>query len=329
MEILLWSLLAAAGTAVTWYGSGLLEVASERLAVHYQLPPVVQGGVVAAVGSSFPELASVVLATLLHGDFGLGVSAIVGSAVFNVTVIPAVSALLARESFTTNRDLVYKEAQFYIISVAVLLLVFSFAAVYNPVPGGDSVRGEVTRGLGWIPILAYGLYLFMQWQDTVDFTPDAETSDLRPLREWGKLLLSLAVVLVGVEALVRSAAAFGQILGTSSLIWGATVVAVGTSLPDAFYSMRAARKGNAVSSMANVLGSNVFDLLVAVPAGVLLANGAIVDFTASVQMFSALTLVTVFLFAFMRTRLTITRAEALALLGLYASFVGWLFVAPP
>lgn len=58
----------------------------------YQLPPVVQGGVVAAVGSSFPELSSAVLATLLHDDFGLGVAAMAGSAIFNITVIPAASA---------------------------------------------------------------------------------------------------------------------------------------------------------------------------------------------------------------------------------------------
>lgn len=324
MEILLWSTLAAVGTAVTWYGSGLLESASDRLAAYYRLPPVVQGGVVAAAGSSFPELSSVVLATLLHGDFGLGVSAIVGSAIFNVTVIPAISAFLARETFSTNRELVYKEAQFYMISVAVLLLVFSLAVIYNPVPGGGGLQGDVTRGLAVIPVLAYGLYLFMQWQDTMDYRPEAEASEVRPGRQWGLLAASLVVVLAGVEALVRAAVEFGRLLETPSLVWGATVVAVGTSLPDAFYSMRAARKGNAVTSMANVLGSNVFDLLVAVPAGVLVGGAVAVDFTAAVPMFAALTLVTVVLFAFMRTRLILSRGEATVLMTLYLGFVGWI-----
>lgn len=325
MEILLWSLLAAGGTAVTWYGSGLLESSSEKLAAYYRLPPVVQGGVVAAVGSSFPELSSAVLAILLHGDFGLGVAAIAGSAIFNITVIPAASAFAAREVFSTNRDLVYKEAQFYMIAVAVLLLVFSLAVIYNPAPGGGGIRGDVTRGLALIPILAYGLYLFMQWQDTIDYEPVTEPSEVRAGRQWGVLLLSLVVVLAGVEALVRSAVAFGEILDTRSLVWGATVVAVGTSLPDTFYSIRSARKGNAVSSMANVLGSNVFDLLVAVPAGVLLAGTVTVDFSAAVPMFAALTLVTIVLFAFMRTHLVLSKAEAVTLLILYAGFVAWIF----
>ncbi len=329
MAILLWSLLAAVGTAVTWYGSGLLESSSDRLAAYYRLPPVVQGGVVAAVGSSFPELSSAVLALLLHGDFGLGVAAIAGSAIFNITVIPAVSAFAARDVFSTNRDLVYKEAQFYIISVAVLLLVFSLAAIYNPVSGGDAILGEVTRGLAAIPVAAYGLYLFMQWQDTMDYEPEAEPSEVRAARQWGVLLLSLALVLAGVEALVRSAVELGAILDTSTLIWGATVVAVGTSLPDAFYSVRAARKGNAVSSTANVLGSNVFDLLVAVPAAILLGGSVVVDFSAAVPLFAALTLATIVLFAFMRTRLVLSKAEAVTLLVLYAGFVGWLFAGTP
>jgi cation:H+ antiporter len=323
--ILAYASLAIVSTAVVWKGSEWLEGASEKLSAYYELPPWVQGAVVLAVGSSFPELSSAVLAVLLHGDFSLGTSAIVGSAIFNITVIPAVSAFAARETFSTNRDLVYKEAQFYIISVAVLLLVFSFAVIYNPV-SGPGIRGEVTRGLAVIPVVAYALYLFMQWQDTMDHEPEAEPSEVRVGRQWALLALSLAGVLVGVEALVRAAVELGRILETPSLVWGATVVAVGTSLPDAFYSVRAARKGNAVTSTANVLGSNVFDLLVAVPAGVLIGGAVVVDFAASVPMFGVLTLVTILLFAFMRTRLVLSKWEAVSLLLLYGGFVGWIFV---
>lgn len=53
----------------------MLEKSAERLASYYQLPPIVQGAVIEAVGSSFPELSSTVIATLIHGEFELGVSA--------------------------------------------------------------------------------------------------------------------------------------------------------------------------------------------------------------------------------------------------------------
>ena len=324
MEILLWLGVAAVGTGVTWYGSGVLESSSTRLASHYELPPIVQGGVIAAVGSSFPELSSAVLATLIHGNFDLGVSAIAGSAIFNITVIPAASALVARETLVTNRDLVYKEAQFYMLSVSVLLLVFSLAVIFHPVSGGDGTVGTVTRPLAAIALATYGVYLFTQWQDTRDYDSPVAPEAISPPGEWGKLGWSLVVILVGVEGLVRSAVRLGELLQVPSFFWGLTVIAVGTSLPDAFYSVRASRKGDAVSSIANVLGSNIFDLLVAVPAGILVAGAASVDFGVAVPMLGTLTVVTVVLFAFMRTNLVISRREAFLLLALYAGFMGWM-----
>ncbi|WP_425499712.1 hypothetical protein [Halorarum halobium] len=104
--------LAVGGTVTVWLAGGRLESASERLGAHYGFPPVVQGAVIAAVGSSFPELSSSVIAVLVHGNFDLGVSAIVGSAVFNILIIPAWSAIRG-EGLTADRDVVYKEAQFY------------------------------------------------------------------------------------------------------------------------------------------------------------------------------------------------------------------------
>ena len=323
MEILLWLAVAAGGTAVTWWGSDLLEVASTRLAAHHELPPIVQGSVIAAVGSSFPELSSAVLATLLHGSFDLGVSAIAGSAIFNITVIPALAALVARDTLETNRDLVYKEAQFYMLSVSVLLLIFSLAVIFHPTGGPGALTGTVTRPLALIGFATYGVYLFTHWQDTMDYEPDVRPERIRVLREWGKLAASLALILVGVEALVRSAIALGELLNTPSFLWGLTVIAIGTSLPDAFYSLKASRRGHAVSSIANVLGSNIFDLLVAVPAGVMVAGAAAVNFTAAVPMLGTLTVITVLLFAFMRTKLVISRGEAALLLAVYGVFVSW------
>ncbi len=325
MEIAFWCLVAAVGTGVTWYGSGLLEGASERLAVYHGLPPIVQGSMVAAVGSSFPELSSAVLATLVHGDFELGVAAIAGSAIFNITVIPAIAAYLSADPLSTNRDLVYKEAQFYMVSVALLLLVFSLAVIYEPVPGMAGLEGRFTRGLALIPLLAYGLYVFMQWQDTMDYEPEVDPGEVRPAKQWALLILSLVVVLAGVEGIVRAAVRMGELMGTPSTLWGITVVAAGTSLPDAFYSVQAVRKGNAVSSMANVLGSNVFDLLVAVPAGVLIGGAVVIDFSAAVPVFAGLTLITVVLFTFMRTRLVLARWEGSVLLALYVAFLVWMF----
>ncbi|MES3676888.1 sodium:calcium antiporter [Halomonas elongata] len=323
--ILLWTLVAVVGTAIIWWGSGLLERASERLSAYYQLPDIVQGAIVVAVGSSFPELSTTVISTLLHGEFELGVAAIVGSALFNILVIPALSGLTSRHPLTANRDLVYKEAQFYMIAVAVLTLTFSFAAIYHPSESSSGViQGELTPLLALIPIALYGLYLFVQYQDTLEHESDVDASDIRPGREWLRLGLSLLVIVIGVEALVQAALNFGEIFDTPSFLWGITVVAAGTSIPDAFVSVRAARQGRGITSIANVLGSNTFDLLVCIPAGVLIAGGAMVNFSIAAPMMAALTAATVALFLMMRTRMVLSKPECVVLLALYLGFIVWI-----
>ena len=327
MMLLLWLGLVAVSTAVVWKGSGILEDASEKLAAYYRLPPVVQGAVIAAVGSSFPELSTTVISTLIHGEFELGVSAIVGSAIFNILIIPGVSGLVT-DRLASDRTLVYKDAQFYITSVAVLLIAFSFALIYNPVEG-SRWEGTMTRPIALIPFLLYGVYLFLQQQDTAEHQAekvDADPSDVQPGKAWLRMLLSLVIIVAGVEGLVRAAIGLGEVFGTPSFIWGLTVIAAGTSLPDAFVSINAARRGDGVISIANVLGSNIFDLLVAVPAGVLIAGAAPVDFKVAAPMMGVLTFATIILFAMLRTKLRLSHRECYVLLGLYAAFVLWLIL---
>jgi cation:H+ antiporter len=312
---------AVVGTTFVWWGSDLLETASERLSAHYGLPAVVHGAAVVAVGSSFPELSSTVLSTLVHGQFDLGVGTIVGSAIFNVLVIPALSTLLS-EPMSANRDLVYKEALFYMLSVAVILLTFSFGVIYYPADG--RLVATIPRPLALIPVCLYGLYAFIQYQDTSDYDAEAVATDVDPGRQWIRLAVSLAVIVVAVELLVRAAIGFGEVFGTPSFLWGLTVVAAGTSLPDAFVSIRAARNDKTLTSLANVLGSNVFDLLVAIPAGVLVAGSTTVDYAAAVPMMGFLTLSTLVLFTVMRTELELTKPEATLLLGVYAVFLAWM-----
>jgi cation:H+ antiporter len=332
MILLLYLAVIAVSTVVVWKGSGLLERNAARLAKHYRLPPLVQGAVITAVGSSFPELSSTVIATLVHGEFALGVAGIVGSAVFNILVIPGLSGLLSGR-MDADRMLVYKDAQFYITSVAVLLLAFSFAVIYHPVPG-EPWSGEMTRGVALVPLGLYVLYLFLQQQDTAEHRADLRkqeagvadepASDVPVGRAWGLLAFSLALTVVGVEGLVWASIGLGDYFGTPSFLWGLTVIAAGTSLPDALVSIRAAKAGDSVVSFANVLGSNIFDLLVAIPAGVLVAGVAVIDFAAAMPLMGILTFATIVLFAMLRTNLQLRRTEAGILLGLYGLFLLWI-----
>jgi len=308
-------------SAAIWLGSGWLEEASDRLAAHYGLPQVVQGAVIAAVGSSMPELATVVIAGLA-GSLAIGVGGIVGSAIFNVLVIPGLAGLLTDDPIESNRTLVYKEAQFYMLAVSALLITFALGVIYHPV--GDGLEGTITRPLALLPLTLYGLYVFIQYQDTADHVPGEDGSaNVDPRRQWLRLAAGLAVILLAVHFLVEAVASLGVTFGVPEFLLGVTIVAGATSLPDSLVSVRAARAERPVASLANVLGSNTFDLLVAIPVGILLVGGETVDFAMATPMFGVLTAATIALFTVLRTDLSLTDREALGLLAIYALFVGW------
>lgn len=318
-------LVAAVSSVVVWKGSSLLESSSRLLSAYYRLPAAVHGAIVVAVGSSFPELSSAVLSTLIHGEFELGLSAVVGSAIFNILVIPALSALAAKNKLQTEKLMVYKDAQFYMVSVAVLLIAFSLSIIYYP-QGEDPIQGTFTPAIAAIPLVLYGLYIFIQQQETSDYRKEnkVEVSDINVAKNWGLLLLGLALVLVSVEGLVRASLFFGEEFDIPPFFWGITVLAIVTSVPDALVSIKLARSGKGVASLSNVLGSNVFDLLVAIPLGVILAGGTVINFSAAIPLMGMLTLATIVLFAALRTRLRLSNREAWLLLFLYVVMIAWL-----
>lgn len=322
LDIAVSVLIVVVTTAAIWLGSDWLEDASARLATYYHLPPVVQGGIIAAAGSSFPELASVVFAALA-GSFGLGVGAVVGSAVFNILVIPALAVLVADRDMESTRTLVHKETLFYMLSVVVLFLVFALAMVYYPVEANTTAR--LTRPLAAVPLVVYVLYLFLQWQDTVDYSETPDTSNINALKQWGLLLGGLLVILVAVERLVDAVIHIGETAGTPDFLWGVTIVAAATSLPDTLVSVQAAGKEDDVASIANVVGSNIFDLLVVIPVGILLLGAATINFGIAAPMMGCLALATTLLFVTLRTDLLLTSREAYLLLGGYLVFVAWVF----
>ncbi|RYJ08179.1 sodium:calcium antiporter [Halogeometricum borinquense] len=311
-------LLATVGIYI---GSGWLEQSSDTLSSYYGLPLVVQGAIVAAVGSSFPELASVVFSAL-SGSFGLGVGAIVGSAIFNILVIPALSGIVTHDDIESSRTLVYKEAQFYMIAVSVVVITFAMAVIYYPIDG-MALMGDVTRPLAVMPLALYGLYIFIQYADTADYEAEPVT-DVNVLRQWGTLVAGLIVILVSVEQLVHAIQFIGDVYGAPDFLWGITVLAAATSLPDTLVSVRAAKDGRGVTSLANVLGSNTFDLLVAIPIGVLIVGEATINFAIAVPTMGFLTLATVLLFTALRTDLSLTGREAYGLLVTYVGFVLWM-----
>jgi cation:H+ antiporter len=317
-------------TGLLWLASNRLETCTFALSERYGLPDAVRGSLLMAVASSMPELATGLLALGVHADFELGMSAIVGSAIYNILVIPACSVYARGEALRTNKELVYREAQFYLIAVVSLMVVLSMAVIYyGPAPlvedGRRIFQGTFSRGLALVPLFLYGVYLYIQFEEVRDaLVENPPNLSINALQEWLALLMSIALILAGVDILLRVAIALGELLGTPTFLWGMTVVATATSLPDTFVSVKASAAGRIESSITNVLGSNVFDLLVAVPAAVLVAGATTINFTQVVPMMTFLVAATVVMLLLMRRRGELRKGEAAVMLVMYLGFGIWM-----
>ncbi len=328
--VLVYLMMAFWSTVVVWFGSTWLDRSSEKISKYLGLPEVVQGAIIAAVGSSAPELSSTVLSTVLHGEFVVGVSAIVGSAIFNILVIPGLSALYARGSggVKVSKDVVKGDGLFYTLAVAVTLIVFNMATIYFP--ASDHLVGTMNRGLALFPVALYGLYLFLQYQEIVERRKSNhggreanQESGINIQQEILVFVGSMLLIIVSVEGLVYSGLQIGELLKIPAFLWGLTIIAAATSLPDAKISVDAARRGEGDISIANVLGSNIFDLCFCIPAGILIAGTATIDLAQAAPMMGLLVLATLSLFVMLRTQLVLSRGEGLVCLTLYAIFVAF------
>jgi cation:H+ antiporter len=320
------------GGGLIWIACSHVESASNQLADHYGIPDAVKGSVILAIASSMPELVTALLAFPVHGDFELGLSAIIGSAIYNILVIPAVSVYTRRGPLKANSDLVYREAQFYLVAVAVLMLILSLSVIYNGgadasviVEGRRVFRGEFTRLLAIFPLLLYGLYLYIQFEEVKRQRPDnPPRSGVNVLKEWAVLAGAVVLIIAGVELLLRVSITLGDLLSTPTFLWGMTIVAAATSLPDTFVSVKASMAGRTESSVSNVLGSNIFDLLVAVPLAVMVTGAIAINFTQIVPMMTFLVVATVVMLIFMLRNMELNHRESTVMLALYGLFGLWM-----
>jgi cation:H+ antiporter len=128
--------------------------------------------------------------------------------------------------------------------------------------------------------------------------------------------LSLVLVVAGVEGLVGAELFFGEETGIPPFVWGLTVIAGVTSVPDALISINLARKSEGVVSLSNVLGSNIFDLLIAATVAF--------QFDIAMPLMVFFAIATVVLFIQVRTGVVPSKRESYVLLGLYVLFIVWM-----
>jgi cation:H+ antiporter len=265
-------LLLILGFGLLIVGAEILVRGAVQLATAIGISPLIIGLTVVAFGTSSPELAvSIQSAWMGQADLALG--NVVGSNIFNVLFILGLAALVA--PLLVSRQLIVRDVPLMI--AASLLL---------PILGWD---GSVSRLDGLILFaisIAYLAYSIRQSRKANQAIPDEVKADLAERqRPWYVnallVIVGLLVLVIGSDWLVDGAVAIARSWGVSELVIGLTIVAAGTSMPEVAASIIASLRAQRDIAVGNVVGSNLFNILVVLGlAAVFAPNGVEVPMAA-------------------------------------------------
>lgn len=307
MKMLLQFLLLAVGFVMLVKGADWFVDGASGIAEKFRIPPLIIGLTIVAMGTSAPEAAVSITATL-KGTADITVGNIVGSNILNVLVILGLSAVIT--PLAVGKSTVRYELPF-LIGITVLLLLLG-------------LDGTVSLTDGLILLLFFALYLTYLFVMAKKGMAEIEESD-KHLKLWQALLataVGLALVIYGSDLTVDAASAIARMLGLSERFIGLTIVALGTSLPELVTSVTAARKGSADIAIGNIVGSNVFNILFVVGLSSLVRP---VPFAANfrVDLLVALAAVVFLLLASFRKR-KLSRVDGAIMLAGYAAYFVYL-----
>ncbi len=248
MSILFEILILAAGFLFLVKGSDYFVDGAASLATRLGISQLVIGLTIVAMGTSAPE-AAVSISAAFRGSADITIANILGSNILNILIILGLASAIT--NIRVAKETLRVDIPFMIgISVVLLLM---------------GLTGEIGRIFALILIVIFALYLGYLFVGAKKDKKNMEAEEISEGMPLGKAILftlvGLAVIILGSQMAVKSAEALALYMGLSERFIGLTVVALGTSLPELFTSVSAARKGNADIAIGNIVGSNIFNIL--------------------------------------------------------------------
>lgn len=338
--LLLDILLFALGVVLLVGGGDSLVRGAVTLAARFGVPSFVIGLSVVAFGTSAPELA-LNLAAALSGNSELSFGNIVGSNIANIGLILGIAALI--RPMDVHTSIVKRELPLMVMAT-LLLCVLAYAPPHAPAPDGSAGADGFSRVDGGLLLAGFIVFCWQLLRSAKAEGPAAsellgEVSTLKPeeaaQRPMGRAifftLFGLAALAAGGRFAELGAVGIAQALGMSNELIGLTIVALATSLPELAASMAAALRGQNDIAVGNIVGSNLFNILLimgttAMVGPVPLPAGGMSSLIAVMALSLLLLPISV------TANRTVSRLEGGVLLTLYAGYIGyevWLAMRGP
>ncbi|MDH3191355.1 MAG: calcium/sodium antiporter [Nitrosopumilus sp.] len=302
--------LTALGLVMLCYGGNWLVNGGVVIAKKFRISNLVIGMTVVAYGTSTPELAASIAATGEHSEIILG--NIIGSNIANIGMVIGIAAIMI--PLVVKKTTLKKEMP--------LMLGFSLLLIIL------SIDGEISQydGILLIGLLfAFTIYTYrnaksQREEDDNDSIPEQKNVYLRAL---GLIGVGVTLLYFGAEFTVDNAVTIAQTLGISERIIGLTVIAIGTSLPELITSVIAIRKGHTDIGIGNIIGSNIYNILMIMGVASAIAGVAIAD-----EVFYDYVIMIAFSFALLITMITglINRNMGIGLVAAYLVYLASSFL---
>ena len=225
------------------YGADFIIEESEKIAHHYKISPFIIGATLVALGTSLPEMA-VSMSASIKGSGDIAVANVIGSTIFNIALVLGVVFIISKK-IKPDRDLFAKDSAWSLFPILVFILM--------------SIDGKLNAVDGVLFLILMAAYLtFLIGSNQVEGIDEEGESEKFA---WGKsaalLLVGFVFTIAGADFAIDSASNIAREFGLSEWFIGLFLVAFGTSLPELTISIKAALNNNADLAIGNIIGSNV------------------------------------------------------------------------
>lgn len=241
MGLAVWIIIFVISLAVLLKSSDFFIISAEKIGAFFGLPSFIIGVLIVAVGTSLPELVSSIVA-VTSGSSEIVVGNVLGSNIANICLVLGLAALVGK-NFIIRYDIMQVDLPFLLGSAILLFFMIR--------DGSFSLPEAI------ICLTALGIYIFYSLR--VKNPEEEEKPDRPKFHHWLFLFASPVGIYFGAKYTVEAVIAVSAIIGIGSEIIALSAVALGTSLPEVFVSVSAARRGHPEIAVGNILGSNIFN----------------------------------------------------------------------
>ena len=313
-------LILVIGFALLIKGADVFVEGASSIAKKFKVPSMIIGLTIVAMGTSAPE-AAVSITSSLAGQNDMSVANVVGSNFFNILVVLGVSSIIAK--LPVQKETIKKDTPFLIL-VSVLLLIF-----------GINLKIGRIEGLVLLALFTYFLVNTIKSAKQATENASSEsgesaiavetesTSEISLPKTILVSIIGIVGIVVGGDMVVDSATSIATAFGMSANLVGLTIVAVGTSLPEFVTSIVAIKKGETEIAIGNVIGSNLFNILLVLGLAAVI-NPIPMSMLAFIDIIF-MVLITLLLYLFMKKN-SLVKSQGIILVVLYIAYMAYTII---